>query len=124
MPASKAHRGEVAHRLDSFLLLALAPATLLNALSTLRFGEALFHPPCLITLLIGQRCPGCGLTRAFTQLWLGHFQKAIEFNPLSPLVFAVMLLLFAKQLGMLVIYQKENSAADDTRWEQTQESHG
>jgi len=118
------HVRELAHRPDAMLPLALAPATLLNALSTLRFGEALFHPPCLITLLIGHRCPGCGLTRALTQLWLGHFQKAIELNPLSPLVLALLVFLFVRQLRRLVIYQRENFTIHQPRWEHAQENHG
>ena len=115
---------ELARWPDSVLMLALAPATLLNALSTLRSGEALLHPPCLITLLTGHQCPGCGLTRALTHLWLGHFQKAMELNPLSPLALCLVLFLFAQQLGKLVIYQRENFASYQPRWGRSQENHG
>jgi len=98
---------ETIRRTDGLLILALAPATLLNALSTLRSGHAIIHLPCLITLLTGHPCPGCGLTRAITQLWLGHFRQALEMNPLSPLVFSLMLVLFSQKLSRLVIYQRE-----------------
>jgi hypothetical protein len=100
---------EFIRRPDALLLLALAPATLLNALWTLWFGEAAIHPPCLITLVTGHHCPGCGLTRALTQLWLGHFNKAVALNPLSPLVLSLLLVLFSQQLGRLVVYQRELS---------------
>ena len=98
---------ETFHQPDALLLLTLAPATLLNAFSTLRFGHAIFNPPCLITLLTGHPCPGCGLTRAISQLWLGHFREAILLNPLSPLVLSLLLVLFAHQLGRLVVYQRK-----------------
>lgn len=98
---------ELVRRPDALLSLALAPATLLNALSTLWFGQAAVHPPCLITLVTGHPCPGCGLTRALTQLWLGHFHQAVELNPLSPVVLSLLLLLFSQQLGRLVVYQRE-----------------
>lgn len=98
---------EFIRRPDALLFLALAPATLLNALSTLWFGEAAFHPPCLITLVTGHRCLGCGLSRAFTQLWLGHFREAVQLNPLSPLVLSLLLVLFSQQVSRLVVYQRE-----------------
>jgi Protein of unknown function (DUF2752) len=98
---------EFIRRPDALLLLALAPATLLNALWTLWFGEVAIHPPCLITLVTGHHCPGCGLTRAFTQLWLGHVHQAFVLNPLSPLVLSLLLVLFAQQLNRLVVYQRE-----------------
>jgi len=100
---------ELVRRPDALLLLALAPATLLNGLSTLRSGHAMIHPPCLITLVTGHRCPGCGLTRALTQLWLGHFQQAIRLNHWSPLVLALLLVLFWQQLVKLVVYHRQLS---------------
>ena len=58
-----------------------------------------FHEPwlslCLVHLLFGVAGPGCGMTRAF--LFLGHGDpwSALELNPNSPLVFALVLIFWA-----------------------------
>lgn len=41
---------------------------------------------CGFHWLTGRPCPLCGLTRAMFQLAKGHWQKAIEYHALSPLV--------------------------------------
>ncbi len=41
-----------------------------------------FYPPCLVKLLTGFYCPGCGTARALHQLLHGDFLKALDFNPL------------------------------------------
>jgi hypothetical protein len=92
---------------DGLIRLALAPVTLLNALIQQHFGAPLIHPPCLITLITGHPCLGCGLTRAMTLLWQGHLQGAFALNPLSPIVFSLLLVLFCLQVRRLVIFQRE-----------------
>ena len=93
--------------LEGLVLLGLAPATLLNAL-TLRFaGSPLLRMPCLITLATGHACPGCGLTRALSLLWLGQLRSAVALNPLSPVVFSLLILLFCLQVRRLLISQRE-----------------
>src|SRR6202011_5872385 len=78
--------------------LALAPATFLNALAQRLFGIHLIQPPCLIRLVTGHRCPGCGLTRALTLLWQGRLHDAFALNRVSPFVFSLLLILFYLQV--------------------------
>jgi hypothetical protein len=85
----------------------MAPATLLNALAQHRGGAAPLHLPCLITLAIGHHCPGCGLTRAITLLWLGDWRSAVALNPLSPIVFSLVIVLFCLQVRGLLLSQRE-----------------
>ncbi len=54
---------------------------------------ALWSPPddpalslCLTRRALGLPCPGCGLTRALSQLLQGHLARAIALHPLAPLV--------------------------------------
>ncbi len=41
-----------------------------------------FYPPCLVRMLTGFYCPGCGTTRALHQLLHGNVLSALDFNPL------------------------------------------
>jgi hypothetical protein len=45
---------------------------------------------CGFHWLTGRPCPLCGMTRALSLLAKGHWMEAIQFNVLSPLVFAVL----------------------------------
>lgn len=47
------------------------------------------------------------MTRALTQIWLGHLPQAVALNRMSPLVFGLLMLLFLQQMRGLVIYQKQ-----------------
>ncbi len=98
-----------ARAVEAVIPLALAPATLLNAIAQPYSGAPLIHVPCLITLITGHACQGCGLTRALTLLWHGQLRQAVALNPLSPLVLLLLLALFCLQLGRLVISQRELS---------------
>lgn len=55
---------------------------------------ALFNPAddgptvCPFALCTGMACPGCGMTRAVSQLIRGNFGQALIYHPLAPLVFA------------------------------------
>lgn len=50
---------------------------------------------CPIDAVIGQPCPGCGLTRAMAALAVGNWQSAVQLHPLAPLAAATILLLVA-----------------------------
>ncbi len=47
---------------------------------------------CLFRDLTGLPCPGCGLTRALALLFLGDWRAALFLHPLSPFVFAGLLI--------------------------------
>lgn len=48
--------------------------------------------PCIIRLITGYQCPGCGMTRAVAALVRGDFQTAFYENHLSVTLFPVVLL--------------------------------
>lgn len=39
------------------------------------------HTICIFKFITGHECPGCGMTRAFSELFQFHFKEALEFNP-------------------------------------------
>lgn len=43
-------------------------------------------PPCLFTVALGVRCPGCGMTRAVSCAAHGRFRDAVRYNPLVVIV--------------------------------------
>lgn len=50
-------------------------------------GEFLRFPyPCMINLITGYYCPGCGGTRAMHALFSGHIIKSFLYHPLVPYV--------------------------------------
>lgn len=51
---------------------------------------------CAYRWLTGRPCPLCGMTHAFIAIFRGHFAQAMDFNPLSPLAFVMMLTLFRR----------------------------
>jgi len=57
---------------------------------------------CLLYHLTGRKCPGCGMTRAFANLLRGNWERALDFNPLSPLMFALVLTLLIDELFSLL----------------------
>lgn len=86
-----------AHR---FALRQKSWLTLLG-LSAMFVVSALWHPPdeptiilCPFRALTGHTCPGCGMTRAFCAIAHGEFKRAVEFNPLSPLLFLAALVVW------------------------------
>ena len=66
------------------------------------------HSFCLIKLIFGHECWGCGLTRAFAALSRLDFKGAYEFNHLiiivAPLMFILWILILKKEF-----FQKDNS---------------
>ncbi len=93
---------------EALVPIALAPATLFNALCLSFTGAPLLHLPCLITLATGHACPGCGMTRALSLLWLGRWRSAAALNPLSPIVFPLLIVLFCLQVRRVLVSQRES----------------
>ncbi|WP_396127335.1 DUF2752 domain-containing protein [Acidicapsa acidisoli] len=108
---SRLRRSGNSRWVEHLIALTLAPGTLLNALAQRQSGSPLIQVPCLITLVSGHSCPGCGMTRALTLLWSGRLHDAIVQNPLSPSTFALLWMLFCLQVCRLVIFRREISAA-------------
>ena len=58
---------------------------------------------CLYRLVLGQPCPGCGMTRSFLLLGHGRLAQAVELNPLSVVAFPLMIGLWLSGLRGLVV---------------------
>ena len=69
----------------------IVPALCAGAV-VLGFGDWAERGPvlCVWRLTTGLPCGGCGLTRGFAALAHGHWQAALDFNLLTPFVFAWM----------------------------------
>ncbi len=52
---------------------------------------------CPFKLITGIDCPGCGLTRAFGCILLCDFKAAVQYHPLSPLIFTELFYLVYSQ---------------------------
>ena len=48
--------------------------------------------PCLFKSSIHVPCPGCGMTRAFREIFRFHFDNAFHYNILALPIFAILLL--------------------------------
>jgi hypothetical protein len=48
------------------------------------------RPICLIRSLFGVPCPGCGMTRAISCIFHGHFKRAFQHNKLVVIVFPLL----------------------------------
>ena len=66
----------------------------------------IFKPRCLFLRFIGIPCPGCGLTRAFREIFNGKFLSAFKYNILS--IFIFIFLLFSLVLFIIDIIKKTN----------------
>lgn len=53
---------------------------------------------CLIRRVFGVRCPGCGMTRAFSSVVHGKFKQAYQYNKLVVIVFPLLCYVWAKSL--------------------------
>ena len=77
---------------------------------------ALWRPPdepqwvlCPFRFLTHYPCPGCGMTRAFCALAHFEFWRAIKFNALSPLLFLVALLAWARAAADVFRFERLRS---------------
>lgn len=50
--------------------------------------------PCIFYQLTGYQCPGCGMTRAMSEIWKGNLYRAWEYNALSITVFPIICIYF------------------------------
>jgi len=67
-------------------------AALSGVLVVSRFLEPTTLPElCLFKIITGLDCMFCGLTRAFHAISNGHIQVAINFHPLAPLAYLLVL---------------------------------
>ena len=64
---------------------------------------ALLFYRCPFKMITGIDCPGCGLTRAFCCILLCDIPAAVQYHPLSPLIFAE---LFYLVYGQFVLGKK------------------
>lgn len=63
---------------------------------------------CPFKMITGIDCPGCGLTRAFFCILLCDFSAAVQYYPLSPLIFSELVYLLYYQF---ILRRKINNTA-------------
>lgn len=75
----------------------LAAAAICGAATLYRFPpqDYPFYPPCPFFALTHHYCPGCGATRALSELLHGHLSAALHFNAAVTLLFPLALAYFA-----------------------------
>jgi Protein of unknown function (DUF2752) len=78
------------------LVLVLLVAVVLPVGATLLYNfapsEHTFYPRCLLYVLTGLHCPGCGSTRCAAALLHGNIEQALAYNPL--MVIALPLIIY------------------------------
>jgi hypothetical protein len=64
---------------------------------------------CLIRNLFGVPCPGCGMTRAISCVFHGHFRRAFDYNRLVVIVFPLLCYVWLKAVGkkLIVSFHKQ-----------------
>ncbi len=55
---------------------------------------------CLYKRVTGIECPGCGLSRGFVQLEHGNLVESLHLNPLTPVVFFLMIVRLARTMTL------------------------
>ena len=97
MPTANSFAGRNAGGiLIAVALAALGAAAVLMPHTVLRIA-----PPCLVSLVLGDTCWGCGMTRAALAFARGDFAAAWHFNKLSLLVLPMLFALYARYLSSL-----------------------
>lgn len=56
---------------------------------------------CIIYNLFGKRCPGCGMTRAFSNIFHANFARAFEYNKLIAVVFPLFALICTNDIWVI-----------------------
>ncbi len=77
------------------LLLIMFPVLFYAAVKILMLSN---NSICLFKFITGHECWGCGITRAFNELFSLHFQKAYEYNPRIIIVAPLMLFIWISTL--------------------------
>jgi len=83
----RSRRGPV-YVLVGLIALAIMPLHLVDSPSA---WLSCIAPPCLFKRLTHLPCPGCGMTRSLVHLAHGDLVGALLFNPVGPLLFAMLL---------------------------------
>jgi hypothetical protein len=81
-------------KVDRIIKLTLAPLSGINALSHLMGYGPIIQMRCVFRTILNHSCPGCGMTRALELLWRCRFKSAVAMNPLSPIVFLTLWVIF------------------------------
>ena len=107
LPGSAASRG--LRVLRNVLLLAAAGTVFFLVFSATGHGI-----PCVIRLITGFDCPGCGMTRAVAAILRGDFSAAFSYNALSVTLLPLMLIYFAFRT---IVYIRKGEEFRFALWE-------
>lgn len=99
-PATSPARSNVTDR-----LLFIVSSLILAAAGAMAALTAAGHSPlpagsfCWSRILLDRDCPGCGLSRSFIAMALGDLSRAFQLNPIGPLLFAILILIFVTRVA-------------------------
>ena len=84
----------------SIVILALLP--LIFYFGVLLFTRYNTHSVCIFKFLTDIDCPGCGITRAFSELFKLNFKEAYNYNPriiiIAPMLFFIWISALIKKI--------------------------
>lgn len=60
--------------------------------------------PCVVLLLTGYQCPGCGMTRALAAVWDHNLAAALSYNALSITLFPLVCLYLGYRRVREILY--------------------
>lgn len=76
---------------------------------------------CIFKIITGNNCWGCGITRAFNELFCLNFQKAYDYNPriviVAPLLFYIWIVTLIREMKFRFRIIKSNSVVLEKRKE-------
>lgn len=79
------------------------------------------HTICIFKNITGNNCWGCGITRAFNELFYLNFKKAYEYNPriiiIAPLLFYIWIVTLIREMKFRFKTIKSNSVVLEKRKE-------
>lgn len=91
--AFRSRKAEAGDLVIAFAIASLGAAALAMPGTVLRLT-----PPCLVSMLAGDHCWGCGITRAALAFLHGDFAAAWDFNKLSAVVVPMLLWIYCRYL--------------------------
>lgn len=79
--------------------LILAAAGAMAALNAAGYSSLPARSFCWSRILLDRDCPGCGLSRSFIATALGDLPGAFLLNPIGPLLFAIVVVIFVTRVA-------------------------
>jgi len=110
-PIGEPYASTVSRKFALVVLAGLTAAFLISVLLKPATGE--YFTICGFKNFTGLPCPGCGLTHSFCALAKGNIGEAFEFNLLGPPLYAALVLVWVRSVGVLFNREKATRVIDE-----------